>query len=83
MSSINKTIPTPLDAEYKKLIKQASKNNNPENVRAGNQLSRQEDIVTLSSGGLDAAKTPPKLKPSQPVTHSEMQALQSQFSIYG
>ena len=83
-SSISKTNQTPLDAEYNRLVKQAAKNNNPaENKSFVRSLGLQEDVVTLSSGGIDAAKPPTKLKPSQPVTRSEMQALQSQFSIYG
>ena len=74
--SIRKPVPTPLDWTIK--------DNNPaKNIKASILLGRQEDVVTLSSGGIDAAKTPAKLKPSQPVTHSEMQALQSPFSIYG
>jgi len=83
-SSISKTNQTPLDAEYNRLVKQAAKNNNPaENKSFVRSLGLQEDVVTLSSGGIDAAKPLTKLKPSQPVTRSEMQALQSQFSIYG
>jgi hypothetical protein len=83
-SSIRNTTPTPLETEYKRLVKQTAKNNNSsENIRAGMSPGRQEDVVTLSSGIIDAVKPPTKLKPSQPVTRSEMQSLQSQFSIYG
>jgi len=82
--TIRKTIQTPLDAEYKRLVKQTANNNIPAESRGSvMSLGRQEDIVTLSSGVIDAAKPPTKLKPSQPVSRSEMQALQSQFSIYG
>jgi len=82
-SSIRNTIPTPLEAEYKRLLKQTEMDNNPsDNKRTGMSLGRQKDYVTLSSREIDAAKPPKELQPSQPVTRSEMQALNSQFSIH-
>jgi hypothetical protein len=84
---IRKPIPTPLETEYKNQLKQSARNgrssNNTINMKGGQSHGLPEDIVTLSSGQADAGARPDKLKPSLPVTYSEKQALQTQFSIYG
>lgn len=86
-SSIRKTIPTQLEAEYKKLVEQnAKKSNNAsssEDQNAAISPGRQVDTVTLSLRRPEIETATSKLKPSKPVEHSEKQALQSHFSVYG
>ncbi len=81
-SLIGNNVPTSLEAEYKRLQREAT-NYHPEQRRSGTSQGSQEDVVTLSSRAMDAAINPVKLKPSQPVTTSEMQALRFSFSVYG
>jgi hypothetical protein len=83
---IKQNIPTGLDAEYKQQLKQVARNNNPAskvaNIKSGIYLGPAEDFVTLSVALLDGEESPRKLKPSQPVTFAEKQAIQAQFSVY-
>jgi len=85
VSRIKHNIPTGLDAEYKEQLKQAARNNSPAskvaNIKAGTFLGQSEDSVALSSQ-LDVGEQAVKLKPSQPVTFAEKQAMQAQFSVY-
>jgi len=84
---IRSIIQTPLEAEYKELVKQSAQEKRSANGGT-NTASRQagrplpEDVVTLSSAKTDE-ETRPKLKPSQPVTPTEKQALYVPFSVYG
>mgnify|MGYP000713546379 CR=1 FL=1 len=83
--SISKAIPTPLEAEYKKLVAQTARqrsNASAENSGTTRLSNRDKDIVTLSSKK-PAIEVTVKLKPSKPVEHVEKQALQSHFSVYG
>jgi hypothetical protein len=81
-SLIGNNVPTSLEAEYKRLQREAA-NDPPEQGRSGISQGNQEDVVTLSSRAMDTSSNPVKLKPSQPVTPSEMQALRFSFSVYG
>ncbi len=84
---IRSIMQTPLEAEYKELVKQSAVEKRSANG-GGNTASRQagrplpEDIVTLSSAKTEE-ETRPRLKPSQPVTLTEKQALYVPFSVYG
>ena len=86
VSRVKHNIPSGLDAEYKEQLKQVARNNSPANkvanIKAGVYFDPVEDVVTLSSSNLDAGEPSKKLKPSQPVTFAEMQAIQAQFSVY-
>jgi len=83
---IKQNLPTGLDVAYKEQLKQAARNNSPAskvaNIKAGIYLGPAEDVVTLSLVHLDSGEQPKKLKPSQPVTFAEKQAIKAQFSVY-
>ncbi len=84
--SIRNRNPTPLELQYAELKKQSviDQNNSPpgkgSKEREANEIN---DNVTLSSAALEAdEQEQTRIKPSQPVTADEMQALRSQFNIY-
>ena len=87
VSSIKKSAPTPLEAEYKELRKLSPRNgvlpNSAANRKPPQQEPSTEDIVTLSSQQSPDENPPVKVKPSQPVTQDEKRALLHGFSIYG
>jgi hypothetical protein len=78
---------TPLEVEYKELVKQSAVEKRTANGGTNTASRRSErplpeDVVTLSSTQPDVEQRP-KLKPSQPVTPTEKQALYVPFSVYG
>jgi hypothetical protein len=87
VSTIKKSAPTPLEAEYKEMRKLSPRNGAPANSAAGRKSAQQmpstEDIVTLSSNQPLDESPPAKLKPPQPVSPDERRALLYGFSIYG
>jgi hypothetical protein len=89
VSTIKKSAPTPLEAEYKEMRKLSPRNGVPAKSAAGRKSTRTpenpptEDIVTLSSKQPLDESPPDKLKPPQPVTPDERRALLYGFSIYG
>ena len=83
MGAIRRSMPTPLETEYKEQIKQSViAKRLVANVRPGNSMALPEDIVSLTSAKPDSSSPPAKLRPSQPVTSSEKQFLSTQFSTY-
>ena len=84
-SSIRKSMPTPLEMEYRERVKQATRDSrtvtNGKSTIPGGASHLTEDIVNLSSVQSDAGSST-KLKPSLSVTAAEKKALQSQFSVY-
>lgn len=87
ISSLKKTAPTPLEAEYREMRKQSSHSGVPSIGAASQRVIRMnastEDIVTLSSQATDKESSTIKPKPSQPVTPDERRALLYGFSVYG
>jgi len=85
VSRIKSNIPSALDVAYKQQLKQSAINNSPAskvaNIKAATFFDLTEDSVSLSSKS-DAGEQSKKLKPSQPVTIAERQAIQAQFSVY-
>lgn len=82
--AVRKGVPSPLELQYEKLKKQSDLDNDLSQANTSpkeRQSGGIKDRVTLSSmkPGTD---NPGQLKPSQPVTPDEMQALRAQFSIY-
>lgn len=82
--TVRKGVPTPLELQYEKLKKQSDLDNELDQARTSPKERRSGgvgDRVTLSSVVADNVHRS-ELKPSQPVTHDEMQALRAQFSVY-
>ena len=82
-STVIKATRSPLSeayAEQKKLVAQQNTSASPRTT--ARQHPATDDIVTLSAEVPGEHTTPDKLKPSQPVTFEEMQALRATFSIH-
>jgi len=83
MNTLRRSYPTPLEAEYKEQIKQSAKITRPTPaMQPDSSLVLPEDRVSLSSAQPETGNPAAKLRPSQPVTISEKQFLNSQFSTY-
>lgn len=82
--AVRKGVPSPLELQYEKLKKQSDLDKELNQADVSQKERRSggiNDRVTLSSVRPEA-DDPNKLKPSQPVTPDEMQALRAQFSVY-
>ena len=76
------TTRSPLASEYLEQKKLSSQNKRTAtSKKSAKPNALPEDVVTLSSDQPDDQNLPAKLKPSQPVTFAEKQALKVQFSI--
>lgn len=82
--TVRKGVLSPLELQYEKLKKQSDleKEQNqaavlPRERRSGG-ISDRVTLTSVQPENNDAGK----LKPSQPVTQDEMQALRAQFSVY-
>lgn len=84
---VRSTLSTPLEAEYRELVRQSATEKRSAGSRTNLDARKSgaalpEDVVTLSTDRQDV-ETPKKLKPSQSVTLAEKQALYVPFSVYG
>jgi hypothetical protein len=74
---------SPLAVEYEEQKKLVAQNKiTASSQKRAKSVTPPEDVVTLSSENPDSQNLSGKTEPSQPVTHEEKQALETEFSIH-